>query len=378
LENESRVTTGVYAQKIIVKAERTEVNNIPIPAQPTRSVERVRAPMLWEKGITGEGVLIAVVDSGMNGDHPDLTNRLWPGTFEHPHHGYNFVTDDFDLRDSSGHGTAAASQIAGDGTKGIITGVAPHSAIMMLRVGYLEEQCWRAFRFALEHKVHVISMSLTFKYPGEPDYARWRHECEALLQAGVLHANSVGDEGDLRDAYPVPYNIGPPGNCPPPWLSAAQTQKGGLSSAISCGSVDPSDRLDANSGRGPAAWEVRPFDDYPYQRGSAKGLIKPDICAPGSMTMACNWRFPEYSDAPYIPFSGTSAAAAHLGGCLALLAHACLRSGKPIIPARAQEAIESTAVKLKGQRRRKENRFGAGLIDVYAAYQYGEQRHWWE
>ncbi len=134
------------------------------------------------------------------------------------------------------------------------------------------------------------------------------------------------------------------------------------------------------SGRGPAAWGTAPYNDYPYTAGHATqiGLLKPDVCAPGPGTISCNYLYPaQPGSKPYRSFGGTSAATPHVGGCLALLAQACVVSGKPIIPARVQEALEQTAKRVQGQTAAKENNFGAGRVDVYAAYLYGKNKGWW-
>ena len=65
-------------------------------AQPTWSVKRVNAPLLWQLEIDGEGVLVAVIDTGVNYDHPDLKNRMWDGGAEFPSHGFDFAADDKD------------------------------------------------------------------------------------------------------------------------------------------------------------------------------------------------------------------------------------------------------------------------------------------
>ena len=54
-----------------------------------------------------------------------------------------------------------------------------------------------------------------------------------------------------------------------------------------------------------------------------------------------------------------------------------MKAGKPIVPALVQEALENTAVRMPGQTRDKENNFGAGRVDVYAAYRYGHDNGWW-
>jgi subtilisin family serine protease len=354
--------------------------------QPTWSVKRVGAPLLWQLGLDGEDVLVAVIDTGVNYDHPDLERRMWDGGAEFPLHGYDFAADDNDPQDEGesgfGHGTACAGIVAGDGTSGTRTGVAPGARVMALRVGGLEHNFWRALEFAVEHRAHVISMSMTWKAPANPNYPGWRRVCESILTARILHANSTGNNGHLSTAgaHKVPFNIGAPGNCPPPRLHPLQANPVGgephLSSIISCGSTDDADRLRDNSGRGPCAWEAGPYTDFPFAGGTRPGLIKPDVCAPGSATETCDWRFDEFGK-PYTTFSGTSAATPHVAGCMALLAQACRRAGTPVVPARVQEALENTAVRIQGQVRDKQNNFGAGRVDIFAAFKYGESRGWW-
>ena len=347
-------------------------------AEPTWSVKLINAPLLWQQGLRGEGVLVAVVDTGVNYDHPDLTSHMWDGSPTYPRHGFDFEDNDEDPRDQHGHGTACAGIVAGDGAAGSKTGVAPEATVMALRAGNTERSLWDAIEFAILRKAHVISMSMTWKVNRHPDYPGWRRTSESILAAGVLHANSSGNQGGDLANFPIPYNIGAPGNCPPPRLHPLQTIVGTLSSAISCGATDDTDSLADFSGRGPSAWEKDPYTDYEYQNGSKMGLIKPDICAPGSGTTSCNWQFSTANGTNvYRSFNGTSAATPYIGGCLALLAQACLASGTPIIPARIQEALEETAVTINGQTKEKENHFGAGRVDVFKAYQYGQNKGWW-
>lgn len=341
------------------------------------SVSHINAPLLWQLGIDGTDVVVAVVDTGVNYNHPDLKSRMWAST-TYPKHGYDFANNDTDPNDSQGHGTSCAGIVAGDGTSGKRTGVAPGAQIMAIRVGGAETQFWRGLQFAVAEGAHVISMSMSWKYPNNPDYVGWRRVCESILAAGVLHANSIGNQGNKPRRYPIPFNIATPGNCPPPKIHSSQNPAGGISSVISCGATNNWDALAAYSGRGPAAWESGVYADYPWKNGNAKGLIKPDICAPGPGTESCNYQYPALQGSkPYKSFGGTSAATPHIGGCLALLANACIRAQKPIIPSLIQEAIETTAVRAKGQKSDKENHFGAGRVDIKAAYDYGLRKNYW-
>jgi subtilisin family serine protease len=359
------------------RVEAPHVNAVDAPGAPTWSVQRVNAPKLWQVGLNGTGVLAAIIDTGVNYNHPDLKNCMWDGGADFPNHGYDFDSNDNDPIDQAGHGTCCAGIVAGDGTAGKGTGVAPGTRIMALRVGGAESNFWKAFQFAIDHKVHVISMSMSWKYPSHPNYPGWRRTCESVLAAGILHSNSIGNQGDDLRTYPIPYNIATPGNCPPPRLHPLQTTAGGLASSISCGATDDLDQLAGYSGRGPAAWESAPYTDYLYQNGSKMGLLKPDVCAPGPGTTSCNYAYSGGTGQPYVGFGGTSSATPHVGGCLALLAQACIKAGKPIVPAQAQEALENSAVRVGGQTKDKENHYGAGRVDVYAAFKYGNARGWW-
>jgi subtilisin family serine protease len=261
---------------------------------------------------------------------------------------------------------------------GRITGVAPGARIMAVRVGGAQRQFWRAMEFACANGAHVISMSMSWKYPDGPDYPEWRRHCEGIRAAGVLHANSIGNQGHLGATHPVPYNIATPGNCPPPWLHPDQPSPAGRSSAVGCGATNSADELAYTSGRGPAAWERGQFTDYPYARRAKPGLLKPDLCAPGPGTWSCNWQYGAGSNRPYASFGGTSAATPHVAGCMALLVEACRKAGQPVEPERIQEALERGAVPVVGQTAgKKENHFGAGRVDVHRAYLHGKAQGWW-
>jgi subtilisin family serine protease len=341
-------------------------------------VKLVRAPQLWDMGLRGDGVLVAVIDSGIDFNHPDLTGRRWNGGPDFPHHGLNFQNPDQAPVDEIGHGTACAGLIAGDGSSGrLATGVAPGATLMALRVDgpkkRVQANMWSAFQFAIDHGADVISMSMGWSAEKKPDYNGWRGICETLLRAGIVFVCSVGNEGSFGIAegsvFHVPRNIAAPANCPPPWLHPAQA-RGGVSAAIACGETDLDSRRTLSSSRGPGSWEAAPFADYPFS-GGRQGLLKPDLCGPGEGSVTCGRTG---GPALHIPFGATSAAAATVAGCAALLVQAAKRKG-PVIPEHIQQALEEGAVRIAGQTT-KQNNLGSGRVDVLGAYRFGVG-HWW-
>ncbi len=135
------------------------------------NIARIGAPEVWADGFTGEGILVAIIDTGVNYEHVDLQDHLWDGGDDYPNHGYDFHNDDNDPMDVAGHGTRVAGIVAGDGTAGDTTGVAPDAILMCLKVREnlnLGEvgNTWLAQDFALEHGADITSMSLGW---GDPD-----------------------------------------------------------------------------------------------------------------------------------------------------------------------------------------------------------------
>jgi subtilisin family serine protease len=349
-------------------------------------LERDRAPEAWAMGYDGTGVVIAVVDGGMDYLHPDLADHIWVNEDEIPDNGldddgngyvddvlgWDFVDEDPDPMGSGygDHGTLVAGLAAGDGTSGLITGVAPGAVLMPLRgAGGTWGDVLEALQYAVDNGARIISMSLSqkWRFDPKPDYALWRTVMDNERDLGILHANSIGNEGDNRDTDPIPFNISAPGNCPPPWVPPDQWLVGGTSGVLAVGAIDSLWQVANSSSRGPSAWEdigaqwpeypweMPPeYQDYPWSTGLG-GLIKPDLVAPGPGTISTSY------GGGYETFSGTSAATPQVAGAMAILLQAV-----PTLGPEEAAVILMTSARDLGEPG-KDNAFGAGALDVAAA-----------
>lgn len=326
----------------------------------TQNIIKVRANEVWSLGYTGSGVVVAVVDTGVNYDHLDLADHLWDGGVEFPHHGWDFVNNDNDPMDDHGHGTHCAGTVCGDGTAGSQTGMAPDATLMILKCLNASGRgsttnIVNAMQWAVEHGCDVISMSLGGSTPS----ALYRNTCASILDAGVVAAIAAGNNGDDLVSYPVPNNVHFPGGCPPPYLDPQQTlNPGGLSCSVCVGAVDYDDSPASFTSRGPVTWAETEFADYPYSPNSAVefGLIRPDVCAPGVNIKSANYA----SNTGYTLMDGTSMATPCVAGCMALI----LSKDPNVTPAEMCKLLEETSIPLSDT---KSNLTGTGRIDVMAA-----------
>ncbi len=334
-------------------------------------VDKVNAPEVWNyngSGYTGNGIIIGLIDTGVNYNHIDIANSMWDGGSEFPHHGYDIFYQDLDPMDDQGHGTHTAGILAGQGTAGTQTGIAPGAKIMSIKVlgedGEGEAtHLIQGVEFALEHGAHLLSISLSDVGAGPCYY--YRDVFATCLDAGVAAAVACGNEGQTQYTYPIPFNISAPSNCPPAWLHPDQRNliEGGLTSVISVGATDSNDEHCGFSSVGPTTWasgaNVGNYNDYPYENGDVNqpGLIRPDISAPGANITSLNYQ----TTNNYIEMDGTSMATPCVAGVLAML----LEANPDLSPAELDSIIELTSVRVGNTK--KTNRVGSGRIDALAA-----------
>jgi serine protease AprX len=285
----------------------------------TSEIIRINAPKAWELGITGSGINVSIIDTGINPSHPDIAGRVirWVdlvGSQPLPY-------DDF------GHGTHVAGTVAGNGIGGTTTGLAPDANLFGVKVldgtgsGY-ESNIINGIQWSIDNKADIISMSLgTNEIWTSPN-------CDVDNPAMAIAINNAINAGIVV--------VAAAGNS-----ASGVSSPGCIGGAIAVGAVDSSDTIASFSGRGNA------MADH--------GLV-----APGYSITSLN-----YQTSGYTIYSGTSMATPHVSGTVADLLNAARNKGFILSPAQVRSILENTSVDLGTAG--KDNIYGAGRIDVFEA-----------
>jgi major intracellular serine protease len=189
-----------------IEGLQTTANEIPW------GVKMMQAPDVWDQGEKGEGIVIALLDTGIDKGHPDLRDNIIDGR--------NFSdsgTPD-DYQDRNGHGTHCAGIIAAVENESGVVGVAPKAKLLIGKVlgddgsgsyqSIIKGIKWAtAWRGPKGEKVRIISMSLGGSYNDPRQY-------KAILEAvseGIMVVCAAGNEGDADEntyeyGYPALYN----------------------------------------------------------------------------------------------------------------------------------------------------------------------------
>jgi len=164
---------------------------------------------------TGQGVTVAVVDSGVDATHPDLKGSVLPGA----DFSTSFTTSSGDGRtDTNGHGTGIAALIAGHGR---VQGVAPAAKILPVRISSSSGNIPAAVQWAVANGAKVINIALAGSVPE----AREQAAVEKALAADVV---VVAGAGNLPENATVAYPAAYPGV-----VAACATTKNGGHASIS-------------------------------------------------------------------------------------------------------------------------------------------------
>jgi len=162
----------------------------------------------WQTTTGSPSAIIAVIDSGIDFAHPDLSNNEWANTapgVEGDVHGWDYITDSSVIKDEQGHGTSIAGIIAAQGNNGVgISGVMWHASLMSLRVldstgsGDIADAV-EAIDYAVAHHAQVINLS----WGTTGNSFALKDAIERAIRRGVVVVCSVGNEG--HDIGAVPY-----------------------------------------------------------------------------------------------------------------------------------------------------------------------------
>ncbi|MCI3269902.1 S8 family serine peptidase [Streptomyces cylindrosporus] len=252
-----------------------------VRADMAESNAQIGTQAAWDSGLTGKGVTVAVLDTGVDTGHPDLAQRVSVTR--------SFI-DGEDVADRNGHGTHVTSTVGGSGAAsgGKEKGVAPDADLAVGKVlsdqgSGSESQIIAGMEWAARD-VHakVVSMSLGSTEPSDGTDPMAQAVDTLSKETGALFVVAAGNTG-------APSSIGSPG---------------AADSALTVGAVDASDQAAYFTSAGPR------YGD---------NALKPDISAPGVDILAARSQLTDGSGY-YTSMSGTSMATPHVAGVAALLA----------------------------------------------------------
>jgi len=328
-----------------VELDRVITLGEPEPAlviPPEWNIAAIRAPELWNMGHTGSGVVVAAMDTGVDGDHPDLAPR-WRG-------GSNSWFDPYGEyatpHDSNGHGTQVMGLMVGGGAGGTAVGAAPDARWIAVRI------------FDAEGNAALSAVHLGFQWLLDPD------DDPATDDLPDVVNNSWGfdgaDAGECKDVFrpavqalraagvAVVFAAGNSGPGPATSISPANYPE-----SFAVGAVDSALTIADRSARGPSACD---------------GGIYPDLAAPGVDVRTTDLTLGGTSPDDYAIVSGTSFAAPLVAGGMALL----LSADPELTVDQLEQALVRSAIDLgiPGS----DNDSGHGLVDLAAAHAFLQPR----
>ncbi len=297
--------------------------DLPVRALLDYSVSHIGVPAAWEDGLTGQGIKIAVIDTGIDPLHPDFEGRI-VASADYTGEG---------VEDLNGHGTHCASIAAGTGAKsdGKYRGVAPDASLYIAKSldaqgNGMMSDVMAGIEWAVDQGVDVISLSLGTAGPSDGTDAL-SEMCDAAVDAGVVTCVAAGNDG------PGSYTVGAPG--------AAEK-------VITVGAASDLDKIAPFSSRGP----------------TRDGRLKPDVVLPGVDIVAARasgTAMGQTVDDDYTSASGTSMATPHAAGVCALL----LESEPDLSPEEVKERLGATAIDIDTDAYAQ----GQGRVDAWRALQ---------
>ncbi|WP_207590072.1 S8 family serine peptidase [Halomontanus rarus] len=298
--------------------------------QTTYGLEQINAPDVWaDYGTKGEGVSVAVLDTGVDPDHPDIeiASENW-AEFERD------GSEDTESTpyDTLGHGTHVSGTVTGGDSSGAYIGVAPGATLMHGKVlgedGGNTAQVIAGMEWAVQADADVISLSL-----GADGYDDTLLEAvQNAHAADVLVVAAAGNAGE--------GTTGSPANLYDSFAIGASDSDGNIAD-FSGGEEIVTDDV----------WDSPP-EHWP------ETYVVPDVAAPGVRIVS------SIPGGGYERQSGTSMATPHVSGTAALMLGA---SNGELELDEITASLEETARKPDGEPEAQDVRYGHGIVDAFAA-----------
>ena len=214
-KNKSKIVSSEPHYKILVSHGEV-VHQRDWGGEVNWGVEAIEASSAWNKNNQGEDVVVAIIDSGFDSEHPELMGTLAVNENEEMNgldddgnglvddrYGYDFVSDSAEMTDHTGHGTHIAGVIAAQHGVGSIDGAAPN--VKLLPLNFISKNgsgsvdgAISAIRYAAKRGAKVINAS----WGGEACSQSLRDEIAALTKSNVLFVTAAGNSGNDISALP--------------------------------------------------------------------------------------------------------------------------------------------------------------------------------
>jgi subtilisin family serine protease len=281
----------------------------PTPAPQSRGIEwninKIKAPEAWSLGTTGEGVVVGIIDSGFEEDHDALQ-----GKWRAESGWYDALWHEPNPDDRDGHGTHVTGIICGGdgfGPSSDDIGVAPGVSFIAARafsgddvgsdISLLDCCQWMAGLAEYGLEPQVINNSWSWPTDCNPEEYLFLDVVDNWCYLSIVPVFAIGNTGNCFYEEPFYGSAVAPGNYP---------------HTIGVGATDENDEIAGFSLWGPAPY-TWPWYDPSWWLRSDWDLIKPNICAPGSLIRS------SIPGNDYGEKFGTSMAAPHVTGTVALI-----------------------------------------------------------
>lgn len=302
-------------------------------------VKKVGADKCWDLGYTGEGVVVGIIDGGVQYEHPAFEGK-WTGYWI-PTQGCDPSPTPYDM---TGHGSHCLGSILGGDGPGPFEqdiGVAPGAKYAAGATKLKLAQCFEALQYmaSLSDSCNIRAVSSSWTSGTNPTSApQYIEVCKTMLSLNIVNLFCNGNVPTQR-----------PGSV---WLC------GSLPNVIGVGNVDSADQLNPSSALGPAPDNSIWTDKSNWLRGDWS-RIKPNITAPGTDIWSCS------RTSGYIYKSGTSMATPHVAGAIALI---CQKNPN-LTPKEIYDILLKSTDQPSHGGPYPNNNFGWGRLNVYKAIQ---------